>query len=481
MKVLLVNPPKRRQVWAGVPDIFNDRHAYLFPPLGILYLSSYLKKHARHEVQVLDCLPEDLDEAGIAERIRRFEPDFVGLLCLSHNLVNVLMVARLAKRLDPRTHVMLGGPHPSAFPEEALSLAPVDSIVRGDGEATLVEWLEALANGSGFDQVPGVSYKERGEIRNNPDRALNRDLDSLPFPDREGIDLRSYFTPGMKKATTTTLVSSRGCPYHCEFCSVPRGYRARSAANIVDELQECRDRHGIQEVHFIDDLFNLNSKRVIQFSEELVSRKLDLCWGFKGSVANTTPEMLAAARGAGCVRAHYGVETFTDEGLKSLGKNTTVEEIFQVFRWTREAGIKAVAYMIIGCPHEKSREEILKVRDFIRRLAPDFVMYSLYTPYPDAPIFEKGVQMGLWDKDVWRRFMRDPVEDYDLPTAWTQHLSKDELLDLFKIVYRDFYYDPRIVLRTLRSVESLVDLKRLAKGGWQLLRMELLRPHARRI
>lgn len=481
MKVLLVNPPKRHQVWAGVPDVFNDRHAYLFAPLGALYLASYLKKHTKHDVQVLDCLPEALEDSAIASRLRRFSPDFVGILCLSHNLVNVVRLADLVKRVNPAIHVMLGGPHPTAFPAEALALASVDSIARGDGEETLVEWLEALQSGSGFDAVKGVSYKERGEPRTNPDREINRNLDSLPFPDRDSVDIRHYFTPGMKKPVTTTLVSSRGCPYHCDFCSVPKGYRARGAANIADELEECIDRYGIQEVHFIDDLFNLNAKRVIGISQEIVNRRLDIDWGFKGSVANTTPEMLAAARAAGCVRAHYGVETFTNEGLKSLGKNTTVEEIQQVFRWTKEAGIKAVAYMIIGCPHETSRAEILKVRDFIRRLAPDFVMYSLYTPYPDAPIFERGVELGLWPREVWKDFMLNPVEAYDLPTVWNQHLTKDELLDLFKRVYRDFYYDPRVILKTLLSVQNLVDLKRLAKGGWQLLRMELLRPHARRI
>jgi len=206
-----------------------------------------------------------------------------------------------------------------------------------------------------------------------------------------------------------------------------------------------------------------------------------ICWGFKGSIANTTPEMLKAAKEAGCVKAHYGVETFTEEGLKSINKNATLEQIFQVFRWTREAGIKAVAYMIIGCPHEKSAAEILKVREFIRKLDPDFVVYSLYTPYPDAPIFAEGVKLGLWDENVWRKFMRDPVEEYDLPTVWSQYLTKDELLKLFKKVHRDFYYDPKVIMRTLGSVESLVDLVRLARGGMQLLRLEFLDARGRRI
>lgn len=481
MKVLLVNPPKRKQVWAGVPDIFNDRHAYLFPPLGVLYLSSYLKKNSKHEVRVLDCLPDALTDEEIEARIREFAPRFVGSLCLSHNLVDVHRLTGMVKRIDPTIHVMIGGPHPTAFPDEALALAHVDAIVRGDGEQALVEWLAALEAGSGFESVLGVSYKHNGESFKNPERELAHDLDELPFPDRDAVDIRRYYTPGMKKPVTTTIISSRGCPYRCSFCSVPKGYRARSPKNIVDELEECVNRYGIQEVHFIDDLFNISAQRVIDISNEIVRRKVKIDWGFKGSCNNTTPEMLAAAREAGCVKAHYGVETFTPEGLKSINKKTNLEQIFQVFRWTREAGIKAVAYMIVGCPHEKSREDILGVRAFIRKLDPDFVVYSLYTPYPDATIFNQGVELGLWKEDVWRNFMLNPVEDHDLPTVWNQYLDKEELLAIFKQVHRDFYYSPKVIARTLLAVENLSDLKRIAKGGFQLLRMELMGAKGRRI
>lgn len=481
MKVLLVNPPKRNQVWAGVPDIFNDRHAYVFPPLGVLYLSSYLKKHTTHEVQVLDCLPDVLSDEEIEARIRAFDPDFVGSLCLTHNLVDVHRLTGLVKRINPDIHVMVGGPHPTAFPEEAIALAHVDSIVRGDGEEALVEWLAALERGSGLDMVTGVTYKEDGQVHVNAERELAHDLDELPFPDRDAVDIRRYYTPGMKKAITTTVISSRGCPYRCSFCSVPKGYRARSPRNIVDELEECVTRYGIEEIHFIDDLFNISAQRVIDISNEILRRNLQISWGFKGSCNNTTPEMLAVAKKAGCVKAHFGVETFTPEGLQSINKRTNLEQIHQVFRWTREAGIKSVAYMIVGCPHEKSREDILKVRAFIRKLDPDFVVYSLYTPYPDATIFSKGVELGLWEEDVWRRFMRNPVEDYDLPTVWNQYLTKEELLDIFKKVHRDFYYNPRVIWRTLRGIESWADLKRILKGAFQLLRMEFLKATGRRI
>ena len=481
MKVLLVAPPKRRQVWAGVPDIFNDKNAYVFPHLGLLYLSSFIKQNTTHEVHVVDCVAEDLSAEQIRARFQELAPDVVGLLAKTHNLIEMHDVARIAKGVNPKIHVLIGGPHTKAFPEEAIALTHVDAIARGDGEHTLADWLSALESGSGFDQVKGIWYKDGAEVRKNADREPLHNLDEMPFPDRGAVDVSRYYTPGMKQARTTTMISSRGCPYSCSFCNVPKGYRARSAANIVDEMLDCSARFGVQEVHFVDDLFNITAKRVIEISEEMIRRKSKVKWGFKGACTQTTKEMLLAAKEAGCVKAHFGVETYTPEGLKALSKPSSLDQMFDAFRWTREAGLKSVAYMIVGSPHEKTREDILGVRSFIRKLDPDFVVYSLYTPYPDAPVFQKGVDLGLWPADVWTRFMRNPVEDYDLPTAWTQYLTKKELLDIFKIVHRDFYYNPRVLFRTLLSIENTADLTRILKGGLQLFRMEFLKPDVRRI
>jgi hypothetical protein len=191
--------------------------------------------------------------------------------------------------------------------------------------------------------------------------------------------------------------------------------------------------------------------------------------------------MVRLARRAGCYRMHYGVETFTEEGLKALNKRATVEEIEEVFRLTREEGVKPIAYMIIGCPHERTAEQILEVIPFMHRLAPSYVVYSLFTPYPDAPIFQQGVERGLWPADCWQRFMLDPTPDHDLPTAWHEHLDKAELLRVFKAVNNRFYFHPRTLLRTFTSIRTTAELRHILLGGYQLLRMELLRAGSRKI
>jgi radical SAM superfamily enzyme YgiQ (UPF0313 family) len=250
---------------------------------------------------------------------------------------------------------------------------------------------------------------------------------------------------------------------------------------VVDEMQECAERYGISEIHFIDDIFNISTHRVIEVSEEILRRNVKMKWGFKASVKHVTPEMLRIARRAGCFRLHYGVETHSNEGLAALNKNITLDRIFEVFRMTREAGLLSIAYMMVGCPHEKSAAEILRVKQFIRKLDPDYVVYSLFTPYPDTQVFRDGAGLGLWPEDVWTRFYGNPQPGFRLPTMWTQFLDETTLLRLFKEINRDFYFSPRVIFRTLKELRSPTHLTRILRGGLSIARLQLMRPDSRRI
>jgi len=483
MKIVLLHVPKRHQVWAGVPNVFNDRFAYLFPPLAVMYLSSWLKQKSRHEVEVVDCVVEDLDYPDLRARIARLEPDVVGVSATSsHSLVDVRRSVEAVREARPDAFVVLGGAHVNSFPERAIRLPGIDAAIQGDGEEPLRLLLDALEEGGDLEQVPSILLpRPDGSFYQGEPSQPVEDLDTLPFPDREACPPRKYFTPGMKGQRTTTMMSSRGCPHRCVFCNVPTRYRARSPENVVDEIEECVRRYGIQDIHFVDDLFNVSPERVMAISELILSRGIDVWWGYKASIRQTTREMIRLARRAGCYRMHYGVETFTEEGLKALNKNASVGEIEDVFRMTMEEGVKAIAYMIIGCPHETSAAQILDVVPFMHRLAPSYVVYSLFTPYPDAPIFAEGARKKLWPADCWDRFMLDPTEDYDLPTAWEEHLGKDELLQVFKAVNNRFYFHPRTLLRTFFSLRTLSELKRVLLGGFQLARMAFLRAGQRKI
>jgi len=479
LKIALINPPKIHQVWAGVPDIFNGKDIYLFPPLGIMYLSSAIKKYSNHKVVLFDAQPFNMTAEEVADAACAENPDVVGVTVQTHNLVDSTSVIKRVRQKLPKVHIIIGGPHSWNFPDRAISIPEVDSVARGDAEITLPEWLDALENNSGFDKVEGMYYKDNNrEIHKNPDRPVRKNLDDLPFPDRDALPRAVYYTPGMEAANTTTIITSRGCPYRCNFCNTYQRYSVRSAKNIVDEMEYCRDKYGIEEIHFIDDLFNRTAERVTEISREILNRGVKMRWGFKATCRQSTPEMVKLAKEAGCTKIHYGVETGTNEGLESLNKKLTIDEIREVFKFTKEIGVIAIAYMMIGIPYEKNREDIMKSIRFIRELDPDYVVYALLSPYPDTPLFKKGAEMGLYDENCWFDFMDNPTADYELPTAWEEHISKDELIKIFKIAHRDFYYNPGKILRTFLNIGTFEELKRIIRGGLSLLKMEFIRGNA---
>jgi radical SAM superfamily enzyme YgiQ (UPF0313 family) len=479
VKIVLVQPNKKYQIWSGVPDVLNTQDFHLFPPMGLMYLSASLKKRSSHEVKVLDAFLHNMERPQIRDYLAAESPRAVGVYASTHNLYDSMEAVRAAKEANPQIHVIMGGPHTWSYPEEAIALEGVDAVYRGDAEFALVEWLDALEKGSPLDSIPGFFFKRDGEVVRNAPRENIENLDEVPFPDRTCVDLDRYFTPAQGRTRVTTLIGSRGCPHHCLYCSCRKDYRERSIRNIVDEIEELATKWSIEEIALLDDNFNLRTGRIEEFCREILSRGLKVRWAFKGNCNATTPEMLKLARKAGCVRIHYGVETNADEGYRALRKRGDIASIKQSIAWTRKAGIKAVAYMMIGCPHEESIDDVLKNVKFIRELKPDFVIYSVFSPYPDAPSFEEGARLGFWPADAWKGFLLNPTREYDVPTVWNQKISKEDLMKAMKILYRDFYFSPSTVLRTIASIESWAGLKRIFQGGLCLLRLLRINKPAR--
>lgn len=481
MKVLLLKPPKEYQVWAGVPDVFNDQRAHVYPPMGIMQLSAYLKANTRHEILLMDAVPFFWSTEQTVRRALALEPDVVGITTTSHSVLGAAAVARGIKASAPGVKTVIGGPFVSAFPEHALAVVDFDYAIHGDGEKPFETLLDRLAGDETAVDAPGIMRRQGDEVIDNGQAEPTEDLDSLPLPDRESLPTEKYYTPANVYKRASTIMASRGCPNRCVFCDVPHRFRARSAEHVVDEMEECAGRYGIQEIHFIDDIFNISTQRVIDISEEILRRNVKMKWGFKATCRQVTPEMLRIAARAGCFRLHYGVETHSDEGLQALNKNLTVDRIQEVFKMTREAGLVGIAYMMVGCPHEETPRDVLRVKDFIRRIDPDYVVYSLFTPYPDTEIFREGARRGLWDADVWTKFFQNPQPGFELPTMWTQHMDAPTLLRLFKEINRAFYFSPHVIWRTLKGLRSPAHLARVLRGGLSVLKLQAMPSDSRRI
>lgn len=469
MKVLLINPPIKNIISLEIP-LFVRQNEGIFPPLGLMYIASYLKKNVDCELKLLDTIAEDMDYDAIEKYVGDFCPDVVGICAHTHNLIDVILVVDIIKKIDKRIHVCLGGPHINVFAQEAIDISCVDSVVLGDGERTFAELVRCIGQRADLRKVKGLIFKQDHQCVSTGLGQDIGDLDSLPFPDRSLLNPKLYYSILGRRPVMTTMISSRGCPYQCTFCSTPKGfYRIRSSQNVVDEIEECM-KLGIEEVHFVDDVFNVNPDRIIKICDEIKTRGLKIKWSFRGRIDKITKPLLIRSKEAGCYRIHLGVETSTDEGLKRLKKGITVEQTRKVFKWTREIGINTVAYFLIGCPHEKTRQDILKTINFSKEIDPDFALFNMLTPYPSTELYEEGLRKGEFKSNYWKEFALNPQKDFQ-PQLWEKGLSREELIFLLNLAYRTFYLRPKFLFRMLTTPQNLGILIHRLKAGLKILEL----------
>ncbi len=467
MRVLLVQPRTDRVIGTELPGMVS-KELGTFPPLGILYLASWLRTEGGHEVAVLDLAARDISLADFATHLQQTQPEVVGITAITHNLVGVRDVAELVKETLPDSTIVLGGPHVNAFGAEALALSAVDYAIEGDGERSLGQLLATLVSGGSLASVPGLHYRDGGKPVWGAPPHYEKELDRLPFPARDLVNVSDYYYVLGKRSTFATVLSSRGCPFKCTFCSTPHGgYRHRSADNVVDELVGCLAA-GAEEIHFVDDTFNLGKGRLAAVSQAILDRGLKVRWSFRGRADGITDESMALAARSGCVRVHLGVETGTDEGLVRLKKGITLAEIERAVKLARKHHIVSAAYFILGCPHEPTAAKVWETVRFAIRLDPDFAMFNLLAIYPDTELFDEAVSKQLLAPGFWQEFIRNPRPDFVIP-LWEEHLPREQLQGLLERAYRRFYLRPRPIVRNLLELRSFAELRRKFEAGWSIL------------
>ncbi len=470
MKILLINPPSENELLGNNPSIIEEERGYN-PPLGILYIAGYLEKHTNFVVEILDTQADEISYDHLKDVISAKSPDVVGITAMTFTLIDVIQVIRLIKSINPDIKVVLGGPHVHIYPEETIKIPGVDFLVLGEGEITFKELLENINDATRLRNVTGLVFKENGKIINTGIRTLNKDLDSLPFPARHLTPIHKYSSLIAKRSPITTMFTSRGCPYRCTFCDRPhlgKSFRARSAMNVVDEMEECV-KLGIREFLIYDDTFTIDKQRVIAICDEIKRRKLNIGWDIRSRVNNIDKELLKKLKEANCERIHYGVESGNPEILKILNKGITLEQVRTIFKQTKDAGISVLAYFMIGCPKE-TKKEIMETIAFAKELKPDFVHITIFTPFPATEIYKIGLRDGIIEEDFWKAFAEHPVPGFQ-PRCWEENFTREELQELITYAYKSFYTRPQYILKRLVQVHSLGEFKRMAKAGLSILKM----------
>jgi len=466
MKIMLVNPRTDDMIATEVPSYVSKELGF-FPPLGLLYLAGAVRAGGRHSVHVVDMPAGRMSYEQLGELIKCERPGMVGITGITHNLVEIVRTADCVKNADRGILVSLGGPHVDAFPEESLSFPSVDFAFRGEAEKSFVQLLDALEAGKSYETVPGLCFRQNGKVIMNP--AVPPDnLDALPFPARDLVDQRNYYYVLGKRSSFTTLITSRGCPFKCIFCSTPHGkHRVRSPENIVNEIEEA-GRGGAEEFHFVDDTFNVHPGRIEAVSEAIIKRGLKIKWSFRGRADNISEEALKRAALAGCVRMHLGVEAGTDDGMKFLKKGISTAQVERAISLARRCGIKTAAYFLIGSPHEKTRGDVMQTVDFACRANPDFAMFNILAIYPDTELFRMAVEKGLLSGNYWHDFALKPRRDFEI-RFWEEHFRRGELMELLQAAYRKFYLRFPVIVRNLRSLNSFDELRHKAVAGLAIL------------
>ncbi|MCW4030099.1 MAG: cobalamin-dependent protein [Candidatus Bathyarchaeota archaeon] len=436
MKVTLINPPYPPHVHSHPP----------FIPLGLAYLAAVAEKEG-HEISVIDCQAEHLTSDLFRARMSKESPEVVGVTATTLLYKSAMQLIDIAKELHPNATTMLGGSHGTFWDENALNEYPsLDIVVRREGEATFVELLEKLQHNEPLTNVLGITYRQKdGAIRRTEDRPLIQDLDALPFPAHHLMPMENLKRMGK---ILIPLMSSRGCVFWCDFCSTVRmfgrGYRWRSAKNVVDEMQLVHDKYGVDQVTFYDDAFSVDRNRVLKICEELHTRKLNMMWDCGTRVDMVDRELLKTMKDAGCIAVWMGVESGSEAILGAMHKKIKLDQTLDSFKTAQQVGLMTIANVVLGFPGET--EETAKATiNFVKKVNPDDVGFYVATPYPGTPMYEQVIKNG------WLRVTDFDKFDTAGPTFETPQLSMEKLAELRYKAYQQFYLRPGYVFKMMRK------------------------------
>lgn len=465
MNVLLINPPNENEMRGPHPMKADDMA--VFPHLGLMYVASYMNKMGGFNVNLLDMALERASLSRLAGLIRESKPFVIGLTSYTDTLYDLKMTIESIRKEAPDIFIVIGGPHAEIYPEETLSAFPVNCIIKGDGEKSFYELCLRLQGGKNWRDVGGVGFKEDGTIKLNAPWQVEN-LDDLPFPSRELSTMERIRSAVASGSALASVCSSRGCPLPCTFCNSPyKKHRLRSPNSVLEEMLECKNRWGIDEFYFFDDLFNISKQRVLDVCDAFEKYKLDVKWSFRGRVNNLDEEALKRCLDSGCNRIHFGVEAGTERILKIYKKGLKLDNVRRVFEICDRLGIETVANFMIGAPTE-TREEIRQTLKFVSEISPTYLELHVVIPYPYTPIYQKMLADGDLATDVWREHAVDPKPNFHPPLC-NKLIPEKELFAILNEAYRKYYFRPSYIMREIKKVTSLKDLMNKAHGAMRLL------------
>lgn len=467
MKILFVNPSlAQEEVGHYDPHVEKVRGRY--PSLGLLYIAAILEREG-HIVEVVD-----IDTGGqnkLFKILRRFNPDILGIHVMVWTFHQANKIAKLAKEIIPSIIVIAGGAAVTSLPKAVIKYSVFDYGVIGEGEETVIEFINAIQSGKDIDSIRGVVFRRQGQIAQNPKRPFLTNLDSVPFPARHLVELNRYYDVFTKKRRFATVVTSRGCPYKCIYCDrenrMGNIWRSFSNRKIIDEMKELKNRHNINEIMFFDDEFIIDRDKTIELCNMILDEGLDVIWECRTRVDVVDRNLLAIMKKAGCYRIRFGFESGDDDILRGLKKGIMVRQSLECARITKEAGIEIFGYFMMGCPGE-TEKTLKKTLELVFEIDPDFAIFSKTILIPGSELFNWAVSEKLIDNDYWDRFLQGEVKN-TAPAISTKELHEGKVDIFIEKANRKFYLRPKFIIKRLSEIRGVLQLHRQAVMAYSLL------------
>jgi radical SAM superfamily enzyme YgiQ (UPF0313 family) len=444
---------------------------YPQPPLGLALLAAILERE-KYPVKIIDANALGLQPAAVAGMVSG--ADVVGITAMTPTIGAALSIARHVKQYKPGIKVVMGGPHVTLLPEETLVSSPdVDVICRGESDATILELLPALENRLRLDNIAGISFRRDGQAVHTPDRAAIIEMDFLPYPAYHFLPWKRYrpHPPHGMASPFAAIVTSRGCPYRCAYCSKPvfgNRFRAYSPERVIGEMKYLQEKFGVKEIAFYDDSFTLDEKRVHAIAEKIIENKLRIAWTCETRVNLVDKDLLKIMKRSGCYGVAYGIESASPEIIKTLQKDITADQVREAVRDSREAGLQVIGYFMLGSPGE-TPEDIRRTIDFAIQLRVDVAQFSITTPFPGTELYDIYTR-GNKGEIRWEDFVYAGTDNPATPVFESDKLTRRDLKTWTGRAYRKFYLRPAYFWQRLRRCTSWGEIKLNFKGFLMLLR-----------
>ena len=477
MKVAVVNVPWEHDGKTGIragcrfPNLMPKKHNSYVPfPFLIAYTGSYLESKG-YRVMVIDGIAERCSEENFLSRLRRFAPDLVIAETATTSFHNDVGILGRFKADGTTAKIAIYGPHVSAIPRGALEYPGIDFTMQGEPEITSSELCSSLDQGCrSFSDIAGLVYRDAsGEICVNRRRPQIEDIETLPYPMREGLPMENYNVPGFPPRVMF-IYASRGCPFQCTFCLWPqtifeRGtYRPRAAAKIVEEMAYLIRRYpATSSFFFDDDTFNLGRARMLEFANEMKRHNLRIPWGMNARADHLDRELLLRLMDTGLFTLRIGIESGDQTVLDGAKKGLNLKRVREALQLTHSLGIQNHVSFMVGLEGE-THQSIEATARYIKTIPVESVQFSVAVPFPGTELHQIVEGKGFLVEQDWERY-----NGSENAVMRTESMTADEIKDAIVQLRRRVYFSPRFVRRRLRYVRNLNDVAALSRKALRLV------------